>query len=236
MAYVYRHIRLDKDHVFYVGIGSDDNYDRAYSKDSRNNHWHSIVNKSDYEIEIMLDDLSWEDACKKETEFIKLYGRNDLNEGTLVNMTDGGEGLIKPSIQVKEKISKSVANHWNSLTEEQRSYKNYFSGYNVKLYNARLTKEQKELNNKKVSEGWNNRSDELKQEYAIKKSKQVSEIWKNRSEQEKLDIKRKISNSLKGSTHVDNRKTLQCPHCLKVGISSNMTRYHFDKCKINYGK
>jgi len=236
MAYVYRHIRLDKNHVFYVGIGSDDSYDRAYSKDSRNQHWYNVVNKSQYEVEIMLDDISWEQACEKEVEFIKLYGRKDLNEGTLVNMTAGGEGLINPSIELKEKIAKSVTNHWNSLTEEQRIYKNNVSGSKVKLYHSQLTKEQKEWNNKRVSDGWNKRSDELKQEYAIKKSKSASDIWKNRSEQDKLNIKQKISNSLKGSTHIDSRKKLQCPHCLKVGISSNMTRYHFDKCKINYGK
>ena len=34
------------------------------------------------------------DACKKETEFIALYGREDLNLGTLTNLTNGGDGMI----------------------------------------------------------------------------------------------------------------------------------------------
>ena len=29
MAYVYRHIRLDKNEPFYIGIGSDANYSRS---------------------------------------------------------------------------------------------------------------------------------------------------------------------------------------------------------------
>jgi hypothetical protein len=32
MAYLYRHIRLDKNEPFYIGIGSDKQYKRAYNK------------------------------------------------------------------------------------------------------------------------------------------------------------------------------------------------------------
>jgi hypothetical protein len=94
MAYVYRHIRLDKQEVFYVGIGSDEKYERSKTTKNRNKYWHNIVKSTAYEVEIMLDDLTWEEACEKEKEFIKLYGRKDLKEGTLVNMTDGGEGAF----------------------------------------------------------------------------------------------------------------------------------------------
>ena len=79
MAYVYKHIRLDKNEVFYVGIGSDTggNYIRAHSKHQRNRHW-NYVSKNGYNIEILFDNLSWEDACEREKEFIKLYGRKDF--------------------------------------------------------------------------------------------------------------------------------------------------------------
>ena len=91
MAYIYRHIRLDKDEVFYIGIGSDLDYKRAYKNTQRSKYWMNIANLG-YEVEIMLEDLTWEKACEKEKEFIRIYGRKDLNNGTLVNMTDGGEG------------------------------------------------------------------------------------------------------------------------------------------------
>jgi hypothetical protein len=109
MAYLYRHIRLDKQEVFYVGIGSDEKYERAYSKDSRTQYWRSI-SKLGYEVEIVLDDLTWEEACEKEKEFIKLYGRKDLKEGTLVNMTDGGEGTVgfKHSEETKVKCREAA--------------------------------------------------------------------------------------------------------------------------------
>jgi len=60
MAYLYRHIRLDKNEPFYIGIGSDENYERAYNNHNRSIFWKNIINKTPYEIEIILDDLTWE--------------------------------------------------------------------------------------------------------------------------------------------------------------------------------
>src|SRR5438067_2280740 len=88
---LYRHIRPDKGEVFYIGIGGSE---RPYEKDGRGLYWNNIVRLNpNYEIEIMFENLTWEEACNKEREFIKLYGRKDLGLGTLVNLTDGGEGV-----------------------------------------------------------------------------------------------------------------------------------------------
>ena len=105
MAYLYRHIRKDNDEVFYIGIGNDLNYRRAKTNQSRNAFWKNIVSKTKRVVEIMIDDISWDDAVKKEIEFISFYGRRNLGKGTLVNLTDGGEGNIgyKPSIETREK-------------------------------------------------------------------------------------------------------------------------------------
>lgn len=92
MAIVYKHIRLDKNEVFYVGIGKTEK--RAYSKNYRNKYWHNIINKCDYKIELIYENLTWEEAQYKEIELIKKYGRIDLKSGSLVNMTDGGEGAL----------------------------------------------------------------------------------------------------------------------------------------------
>ena len=94
MAYVYRHIRIDKNEPFYIGIGSDETYNRAYSVKRRNILWNSVVSRSQYEVEILMDNLTWEQACEKEKEFISIYGRKDLKTGILTNMTSGGEGVI----------------------------------------------------------------------------------------------------------------------------------------------
>jgi hypothetical protein len=91
MAYVYRHIRLDKNEPFYIGIGSDENYKRAFSKNSRNKYWKNIINNCDYEVEILLNNISLPEAKVKEIEFIKLYKRK-IDGGSLCNLSLGGEG------------------------------------------------------------------------------------------------------------------------------------------------
>lgn len=123
MAVVYRHRRLDNHEVFYVGIGKTKK--RAYSNGSRNTYWKNIVSKHGYNIEILAEGLSWEDACELECFLIEEYGRKDLGTGQLVNMTDGGDGVkghspeaikkIKAThigrVQSKEEIAKRVASN-----------------------------------------------------------------------------------------------------------------------------
>ena len=102
---MYRHIRLDKNEVFYVGIGKvkktakykQSIYSRGYTKHSRNKHWNNIVKNTEYLIDIMYESNNSKEIKKKEIEFIKIYGRRDLGTGTLVNMTDGGEGCFNPA-------------------------------------------------------------------------------------------------------------------------------------------
>lgn len=105
MPYVYRHIRLDKNQPFYIGISKKDSptYKRAYTTYSRNKHWHSIVKKTDYEVDILFSNVSYEFAKQKEIEFIKFYGRQDLGTGILVNMTDGGDGNTNWSLSQRDK-------------------------------------------------------------------------------------------------------------------------------------
>lgn len=97
MAYVYRHIRLDKNIPFYIGIGSDEGgkYVRAFKKDKRNRNsiWNNIVSKTYYEVEILFDNITWDEACNKEIEFISLYKRIH-DGGILANMTKGGDGSL----------------------------------------------------------------------------------------------------------------------------------------------
>ena len=104
MHYVYRHIRLDTNQPFYIGMGRN-TYARAYSKKNRNKYWHNIVNLAGYKVDIILEGLSFEEACNKEKEFIKLYGRG--SNGFLCNITEGGEGLKNPTIETRNKLALS---------------------------------------------------------------------------------------------------------------------------------
>jgi hypothetical protein len=111
MAYVYIHTRLDKNEVFYVGIGDTPKHRRAYQVGKRNKHWHNITRKTGYSVTIVYDNISWEEACIKERELVSKYGRIDLNTGTLCNYTNGGEGsngaIVSADTRTKISLSKT---------------------------------------------------------------------------------------------------------------------------------
>jgi len=99
--YLYRHIRLDKNEPFYIGISSiksDNNsgYARANRVTNRNKIWNNIYNaaKKKIEVEILYETSSRDEILKKENEFILLYGRKNNNTGCLANLTDGGLGAV----------------------------------------------------------------------------------------------------------------------------------------------
>lgn len=116
MIIVYRHRRLDTNEIFYVGIGKTEK--RAYNKYNRSKFWKSITNKTDYSVEIISKVDTWEEACELEQFLIQEYGRKDLGTGILVNMTDGGEGMLgyKTSEETREKLS--LARTGKKHTEE----------------------------------------------------------------------------------------------------------------------
>lgn len=113
--YLYRHIRLDTNEVFYIGVGTIYNanktpYRRSTSRYGRSRFWKSVIQKTEYRVEILLHSDDYNFIKQKEIEFIALYGRRDLGKGTLVNMTDGGEGVCGKIIseETREKIKKSA--------------------------------------------------------------------------------------------------------------------------------
>jgi len=133
--YLYRHIRLDKNEPFYIGIGTKPinykshkvEYARSYATTSRSSFWFNIVNKIDYRVEILLESDDYQFILKKEIEFIKLYGRFDLGKGPLVNLTDGGEGTKGISEEKRKNLSRF-------LKERDRTY----SFKTVLIFNLKL--------------------------------------------------------------------------------------------------
>lgn len=119
MAYVYQHIRNDTNEIFYIGIGSDTDgkYKRANRITNRSEYWNNIVNKVGYRVEILIDGISWEEACEEEIRLIKHYGRKNLNEGKLVNQTNGGEGTV--GVAYREPWNKGKTNIYNEEIREK---------------------------------------------------------------------------------------------------------------------
>jgi hypothetical protein len=177
MAVLYRHIRLDKDEPFYIGIGKDES--RAYSKRNRTKYWHNITNKG-YDIEILFDDLSYDEAKLKEIEFIKLYGRIDLGTGILCNMTDGGDGsngfkhskeaLIKIGEKSKGRIkTPEQIEKWRSNMNFKRSPE-LTEKIRQSLIGKKHTEERKE----------NQRKLRLGKKLSEEAKRKLSEYWKGK--------------------------------------------------------
>jgi len=156
MAYVYRHVRLDKNEPFYIGIGKDEH--RAHSDKNRNIHWKNIVSKTEYRVDILFDDLDYEEAKEKEMEFIHIYGRIDLNEGTLCNLTDGGEGCLglKHSEEARKKmgapnIGKVISKKHREVISKFHKGKKHTEEYK-RLMSEIMTGEKNHMYGKKISE------------------------------------------------------------------------------------
>jgi hypothetical protein len=120
MAYVYKHIRKDTNEVFYIGIGSDDNYYRANIFKGRNEIWAHIFNKTEIDVEIIIDNVSWGDACEIEKKLINEHGRINNKTGQLANMTDGGEGTFGKILSEETKYLLGKGNRGKKRTEESK--------------------------------------------------------------------------------------------------------------------
>lgn len=118
---VYRHRRLDTNEIFYIGMGD---LKRAYynNPNKRNKIWVRITNKTNYEVEILQENLDWDTACELEEFLISLYGRIDNKTGTLANLTNGGDGSkgCSPSKETRKKISNF---HKNKIVSDESKEK-----------------------------------------------------------------------------------------------------------------
>ena len=102
---------------------------RAYQRHSRSRFWHSVVNHHGFDVEIVLRDVSESEAYLKEIELIALYGRRDKGLGSLVNLTDGGEGGCGFVLTEDQRIAMSKRMSGNNNPNSDKTIWNF---YNVK--------------------------------------------------------------------------------------------------------
>jgi hypothetical protein len=205
LAVVYRHIRLDNGFPFYIGIGQ--NKSRAYSTKGRNKFWQRIVDKCGYEVEILFDNLDYEQAKLKEKEFIFLYGRANTCNGLLCNLTDGGDGALgyKHSSESLIKIGLKSKNRIKSI-EQINKWKDSIKNYIV----SDETKEKikKNLTGKKHNQEWKN-------------NQSKSQIGKRLSQEAKIKISIALKGRKKPPITEEHRKNLSISHFGKKGILSS---------------
>lgn len=117
--FVYMHIKETTGEPFYIGKGKDN---RAVSKGGRSEYWKRITNKYGFDVIILEENLSEQEAFNKEVYWINRIGRKDLGNGPLINFTDGGDGASGRILtdEHKRKISKShIGLGWSEETRKK---------------------------------------------------------------------------------------------------------------------
>jgi len=104
----------------------------------------------------VIEKISNKEAINKEIELISLIGRRDMNCGTLVNTTDGGDGRknSKHSDDIKKKISKNRKGKgigWKHKKETLIKMSKNQSGENNGFYGKKHTDENKKEQSIRVS-------------------------------------------------------------------------------------
>ena len=132
--YVYMYLDLDNI-PFYIGKGRKKRHktynhlDKSYQNNLLKNKIRK-VGATNVKIHFLNENLTEEEAFYWERYWIKYIGRRDLKEGTLCNLTDGGEGPsgLVHSDETKQRISKINKGHIVS-TETRQKMRDVHKGY-----------------------------------------------------------------------------------------------------------
>lgn len=148
---LYMHKRKDTGDVFYIGYGSPR---RPYDSCQRNRWWKIIKRVCGVDVQIVFTNLSPKDAKSWEKYLIDLYGRRSEGKGHLVNMTDGGDGVVNPIPCSKETRKKRRQRMLGRVMSEESKKKlsesriGKYAGENSHNYGRKMSEESK----RKISE------------------------------------------------------------------------------------
>ena len=144
--YIYSHIRKTDGKCFYIGKGTGRRYKE---KIMRNQHWHNIVNKYDFESIILINNISEKKAFEYEVYFCKHIGyknlcniREELGNGGWSHSEETKIKMRKPKSLIfvekmkkprKSNFKKGIEHKSYGIKKEPRTYE-----HNVNVSKAHL--------------------------------------------------------------------------------------------------
>lgn len=224
MAYVYGHYKADTGELFYVGKGTGN---RAWNKSGRNRHWKFVVNKHGFNVKILYDNLTDEEAFAKEKELIAETGVNNLT-----NVTEGGVGLTSEIVKMAYECPEYKRKHQEHL-ERIRLDPEIRARHKEAVRKAMATPTYRENHRNAMQKVYNN------PEYGEKISKIQKELYKNKeylaNRKEQLS---KLHNDpewrRKNKEHLDNLRESKKLRKEEIGkkISEGLKKFYANK-KLN---
>lgn len=170
--YTYIHIRPDTNEPFYVGKGKGR---RHKTKTGRNQYWHNIVNKNGgiFESKIIFDGLTEKEALLKEIEVEKDLKEKGYNLVNLAETGNSGPVGVSRTEEHKQSLSKATKGRvspnkgkkHDPFPEESK----YWKGKN-------RPKDTKVKQSSSQSKRWEEKGNELKQNFRNKVGKKVLQI------------------------------------------------------------
>ena len=159
--YVYLHLNPQTEEVFYVGMGCS-NRDKDF-KYGRNSYYLNYISKYGLPlVKRIKENLFKHKAAELEKKYISLYGRKCLGEGTLTNISEGGECGVKGrkykmTEKHKKNISESTINRVKHTPQSKSKISQARLGYNhtpeakEKIRQSRLGKKASQETKEKMS-------------------------------------------------------------------------------------
>lgn len=222
---------------FYVGKGCKNRYrqhvtDAKTGKLKKHHRINKIIdsgyNPIDYVVMVQTNVYEITAKCK-ECLVIHLLGREDTDDGPLLNRTIGGDGSCGYKHTDDFKQSVSIRHTGKVISSETRQK---MSDCHKGKQLSGETKQKLSIANKgKIL------TDETRQKISnTTKGKLLSEehkqkLRKPKSEQAKANMRKPKSEEYKANMRNKPKVERVCPHCGQTGIGLTMSRWHFNNCK-----
>jgi hypothetical protein len=199
---------------YYIGKGIRNRYtvhvEMAVKKQRRGLKYSKIrkILRSGHELLIKKSKCTFAevDSFLCEQQLIRVIGRFDLGTGPLTNLTDGGEGAwnSKQSDKKRKACAEAARNQAAAMTKAARKRRAVIANAA-----AQLVTRDAEAHKEGIRRSWAKR---------------------HQTPEEREAYRLKYKSALLAT--IAAYPTVTCPHCgLTARQSSNMKRWHFDKCK-----